>query len=213
MATAEDPLDRIEVRSLYETDKAWTDAVTQAHYNLTHIPESINSEWETSQPGCAPSRIEFLQDTEYINNITDTDAVIITKLGIQLLLNNPITDPYFADEWELLADNFILIDKTNGRDVTEMVNVRDAYKSKAQWKKSTTTAKNILSKAPPPKFTDKWPILAQEEFRERMKQVNDNALITVSTAMKLSKGQKVSVLYQTDDWELLSELIRLVNNQ
>ena len=197
MTTDTDFLERIDISRECKTEEELKSAIVQARYNLTHIPDSLTEQWE------------FLKDISF--SLSDTDAIIVTRMGIQLLLGNPVTDLYLTYNWELLAENFDLIDKTKGSDenVTELVTVRTLYKDDAHWNKSIKSGKNILSKVPPQQFIDKWPILGSEVFRTRIQQNDSDTIIVVSTAMKLSKGLNIPNVYLTDDWELLTELIRI----
>ncbi len=201
MTTDTDFLERIDISREYGTEEEWKSAIVHARYNLTHIPTSLTERWE------------LLKDISFLNDLSDTDAIIATRMGVQLLLGNPVTDLYLTDNWELLAENFDLIDKTKGSmNISELVNVRTLYKDDAHWNKSIKAGRNILSKTPPQKFIDKWPILGSEEFRDRMKRDDTDTIIVVSTAMKLSKGLNIPNVYLTDDWELLTELIKIIHN-
>ena len=184
-----DFLNRIHLSSLYSDDE-WKSIVTQARYNIT-------------------TNTKLVSECFYnYDNLSDEDMVIINRLMIRLLLNEKITDLYLADDWNVLADNLILIENTkNMLDPTNLVIVKDLYKNDDHWNKSVATAKNIMSKVPPPHFVEKWPLLGSEAFRERMKESDENSVITMNLAMALSKGQKIAI-YHTDDWELLQEMVK-----
>jgi len=197
MKTESDSLRRIDIFLEYDRED-WQSAVAQARYNISHIPLSLTKQWE------------LLQDNDFMEGITDTDLVIITKIGTQILLGNSVTDLYMANNWVLLAENFNIIEKTKGRnDGIEVIDLRSMHKNDTHWNNSVESAKNILSKSPPQKFIDMWSILGTEDFRTRMRQNDSNATITVSVAMRLAKGQGIPDVYSTDDWGLLMELISI----
>ena len=180
--SATDFLNRI---SLNHDAPEWKTSVTRARYNIAHGPDHIVS--------------KFTRD-----NLTDNDAVIVSRLGAKLILKQGIDELYMADHWEILADNMSLLGQ--GDNKVKTINIRTLYKDDAHWAKSVALAKNIMSKAPPPAFVEKWPLLGSETFRDRMKQSDNDAVITLNMAMALSKSQTISI-YHTEDWELLQEMI------
>ena len=200
MSTTEDFLKRIDLTTLYDQEE-WSSIVEQSRYNLSHIPEILLEQWD------------LLSDNEYLKNVSDEDAVIITRLGSKILLGEKINELYMADSWKLLGENFVLEQRMqNMKDPTELPVPQTLYQND-QWIKSVTSAKTILSKVPPPNHIQKWPILESEEFRNRMRSVDNNAVIALTIGVKLSKDQPIPAIYQTDDWELLQEMIKIVSGK
>ena len=97
-----DILNRIDIRKCYETDEIWSHALNLSKNNLLNIPTNILN------------KINILQDQEFITNISDNDAVVIAKLGTDIILSSssllsPVNSKlYMADRWELLGDNMEL---------------------------------------------------------------------------------------------------------
>ena len=184
-----DFLQRVNLKSLYN-DTEWLSLVVQSKYNITNNRDIVN---------------KYFHITE---GMSDNDMVVINRLVGKILSREKITDLYWADDWQFLADNLILINQTiNNKTSEKHIIIRDLYNSDDHWNKSVLTAKNIMSKLPPPQFVEKWNLLGDEKFRERMRSSDENAVITMNLAMALSKGQKIN-LYHTDDWELLQEMLK-----
>ncbi len=200
MSNTEDFLKRVDLTTLYSQEE-WGSIVEQARYNLSHIPQILLEQWD------------LLNDYEYLKNVSDDDAVIITRLGTRILLGEKINELYMADSWKLLAENFVMQKRTeNMKEPTVLPVPRTLYQND-QWTKSVASAKSILSKIPPSNHIQKWPILESEEFRNRMRSIDNNAVITLTIGVKLSKDQPIPAIYQTEDWELLEEMIKIVRGK
>jgi len=193
---AQDILSRAVVRDFYGDSESWSQAVTTSRHNLSNIPSGFSD------------KLDIIQDQESMDNISDNDAVIITKLGIHIMTNN-LTDLFMADNWEVLADNGSLLDNNDTTKIN-LVNIRSLYKDDNHWDNSVKKAKNILSKEPPKKFVDKWSIIGSKEFRDRMKLSDENSVVAVKIAMSLGKNKSIVNVFMTDDWELLRHNIKIV---
>jgi hypothetical protein len=196
MSYQNDILNRINISNKYSQTE-WSTVVQQARYNLEHIPSYLSDQWE------------LLKDRVYVGNVSDNDAVVITILGSRLIMSEKIDELYMTDDWYLLSENIDLEVKTKNLKSPKKLQVSRSLYKDDQWNKSVSLAKNILSKPPPPNFTEKWPILKSEEFRNRMKSIESNAVITLTIAMSLSKDQAIPCIFHTDDWELLDEMIKI----
>ena len=199
--TKPDILNRVVIRDLYGNLESWSQAVTTSRHNLSNIHSGFSG------------KLDIMQDQECMNNISDNDAVVITKLGIHIMTNN-LTDLFMADNWEVLADNASLLDDNqldyiNDDNKIKLTDIRSVYEDD-NWANSVKKAKNILSKEPPKKFVDKWPIIGSKEFRNRMKLSDENSVIAVKIAMSLGKNKSIVNVFMTDDWELLRHNIKLV---
>lgn len=139
------------------------------------------------------------------DEISDNDAVIIAKLGVSLL-SSAKCDLYMADDWRILADNLTLLNLNE----SELIDIRKGYETDEKWATVVKSTKNILMKTPPPSFVEKWPLIGEESFRVRMRQSDVNSVITVRLAVALSKGQKITEVYFTHDWELLTSNLKMV---
>lgn len=192
-----DILNRVNLLSSYH-DKEKKDAIEQAKYNIKHIPNDLLKRWD------------LLNNTDFLNNITDNDLMIITNLGSQLIMNDKITELYMADNWEILADNFIFIDQTANNKPIKTIDIKTLYNTDETWNKNVKSAQSVMSKAPPPKFIEKWPLLGSEDFRNRMRSTDRNAAITLTLSMTLAKNQLIKCIFQTEDWELLKEMLKII---
>ena len=146
------------------------------------------------------------------DEISDNDAVIIAKLGVSLL-SSAKCDLYMADDWRILAENIVLSDSSDsskGRDGSELIDIRKGYETDEKWTTIVKSTKNILMKTPPPSFVEKWSLIGEESFRVRMRQSDVNSVITVRLAVALSKGQEITEVYFTHDWELLMNNLKMV---
>ena len=95
---------------------------------------------------------------------------------------------------------------TDSFDFLKRVNIVTHYDS--QFPTMLAKARGLLQKCPPEKFLDKWPKLADEDFR---KNLSDNdAVVTLVLAISVV-GNKEVPLYWCDDWELLYENMILNN--
>jgi len=188
-----DFLNRINLSKLYN-EKELKTLVDQSKHNLSKFPHLLNS---------------VNISIEHNDNLSDNDTIIITKLISKVLLSSGVTDLYMADDWKTLAINFDMINNSNdNHNQNKIVNIKTLY-TPDQWIKTVSSANTILSKQPPQNFIDKWPIIGSEEFRNRMKLNDRDAVITMVVAMKVSKGQKVGCIFETDDWELIQQLMKL----
>ena len=182
--------------------------ITTARYNLTNIPLEIKN------------KIKVLDDDDFMNEISDNDIVVISKIGVQILTQNLTNNPiqlFMTDRWELFADNIMLHNSTynnstynNSTKNTELMNIKDLYKDDVIWNNTVKSSKNILSKVPPPKFIEKWPLIGSQDFRNRMKLSDKDAVVTVRIAMMLAKNQPVKNVFMTDDWELLTNNLKVM---
>lgn len=194
-----DILLRTNLRDHY-TEDHWTQLVQVSKHNLSNISIVISNQ------------LEILQDRNFMNEISDNDSAVITKLGIAILSN---TEPkiYMADRWELLADNYVLSNnnQNNNNNNQPLVNIKTLYTDE-QWDKNVNMTRNMLMKVPPQKFIDTWPIIGNKIFRDRMILSENNSIIAVKIAMLLSKDQKIKDIYLTDDWELFINNLKIINN-
>jgi hypothetical protein len=190
-----DILNRINVRDLYPQDSSWTSAVAQAKYNLQNIPDKLK-----------PILSKF-PDPE-----TDNDTVALSHLGKSILIASGVKNLYWFDNWELLGCNMEIIDLDLKSPDYTLVNIQDGFNNDKHWTNSVKSAKNILSKTPPKAFIDKWRLIGDEKFRNRMKQSDNNSAIAVNIAMNLGQGKPCTTLYDTDDWELLINNINIMTS-
>lgn len=186
----EDLLGRVSVRDTYKNEEEWFHAVEISRKNLINVPSLISTKLFTN-----------------LENLSDNDVVIVSKIGISLLSDTKL-DLYEADNWEILSDNWNLLNNN-----TQLKNIRELYFDQELYKKGVAQSKTILSKSPPQNFIDKWPIIGDENFRKRMSLSDNNSLIATRIALLLGKGQMVSDVYQTDDWELLSHNLLIVSSK
>ena len=182
-----DFLNRIDLRTVYSTEKSWQEAVSIARNNLQNIPPLLS------------------QKLSMESIVSDNDALVMTKMGTSLLTHGKL-DLFICDNWEVLHDNLSL--ESEGEN--KLVNIRDLYVNEESYQKGVLQSKNILSKQPPPIFIEKWPIIGNEEFRQRMSKSDNEALIATRIALLLGKGQEITEIYQTDDWELLNYNLAVV---
>ncbi len=183
-----DFLNRIDPRTVYSTEKSWQEAVSIARNNLQNIPPSIGD--------------KLMVSNNMLNNLTDNDALVITKIGISLSTNSKL-ELFMCDHWEVFHNNLLLSETSVVSGENKLVNIRNLYANKESYQKGVLQSKNILSKPPPPNFIEKWPIIGHEEFRQRMSKSDNEALIATRITLLLGKGQEITEIYQTDDWELL----------
>ena len=86
------------------------------------------------------------------------------------------------------------------KDFLNRTNVVEFYGD--QYPARIATAKNLLKKCPPQKFLDKWPKLADDDFRNNLS--DNDAVVTMVIAIATAADKEIS-LYWCDDWNLLYE--------
>ena len=182
-----DFLNRVDLRTVYSTEKSWQEAVSIARNNLQNIPSLIGDKLMVE------------------SDISDNDALVITKIGVSLLTGSK-SDLYLCDNWEVFHNNLSLESERESK----LVNIRTLYGSEESYQKGVLQSKSILSKPPPANFVEKWPIIGQEEFRQRMSKSDNEALIATRLALLLGKGQEITEIYQTNDWELLTHNLTVI---
>lgn len=202
------PFNAFNIRNLYDHSN-WNGSLIISRHNLKTIP------------------VKILNFFGHLYNITDNDAVILSKLGSSILTDSKPDKLYHADNWEVMACNIDLLDgknknkknktKPKTKEKTKKtkigpksVDVRTLYKTDNQWTSVVEKAKSMLRKQPPKKIINVWPIIGDDDFRNRMILSDKEAVITVKIAMTLVKGKSITQIFQSDDWELLSNNIKIL---
>lgn len=96
---------------------------------------------------------------------------------------------------------------TESGDFLKRTNIVDYYGDK--FPMMLAKSRGLLQKCPPEKFLDKWPRLADDDFR---KNLSDNDAVVTMVLAIASAGGKDVPLYWCDDWELLYENMLLRND-
>ena len=95
-----DMLNRVNIRTTYETEKRWKIAVNKAKILLAkEPPKKFTDKWKII--GNPSFRKQMME--------SDNDAVVAVKIAMALSKNQTITELYWAENWELLAENWELL--------------------------------------------------------------------------------------------------------
>ena len=94
-----DQLNRINVRTAYKTEKQWKAVVNKAKTLLAkEPPKKFTDKWKIM--GDSSFRKQMME--------SDNEAVVTIKITMALSKGQTIRELYWADNWELLAENWEL---------------------------------------------------------------------------------------------------------